>query len=187
MNRSFYEKIAKLLLKGYKKKIIHLHEPTFEITDFHYLKKCLKQGIVSSTGNAIIRNNFESEILKYTKSKFALATINGVSALHICLKTLKVGKNHEVLVPSKSKYPSALSNLYLRKLPLTGWKLGSESTLFNIAYFNFLPFRGRYNKYPTTQSDMNFIIPNSINKFVKLSRKIRITKQYFFSEYYRYF
>ena len=112
MNRSFYEKIAKLLLKVYKKKIIHLHEPTFEITDFYYLNKCLKQGIVSSTGNAIIRNNFESEILKYTKSKFALATINGVSALHTCLKTLKVGKNHEVLVPSITFVASVHSILY---------------------------------------------------------------------------
>ena len=112
MNRSFYEKIAKQLLTGYKKKITHLHEPTFEITDFHYLKKCLKQGIVSSTGNAIIRNKFESEILKYTKSKFALATINGVSALHTCLKTLKVGKNHEVLVPSITFVASVHSILY---------------------------------------------------------------------------
>ena len=88
MKKSSYDKIAKLLLKGYKKKITQLHEPTFEKTDFHYLEKCLKQGIVSSTGNAIIRNKFEREILKYTKSQFALATINGVSALHTCLKIL---------------------------------------------------------------------------------------------------
>ena len=117
MNKSFYENIAKLLLKGYKKKINHLHEPTFEKNDFHSLKKCLKEGIVSSTGNALIRNKFENKILKYTKSKFSLATVNGVSALHACLKTLKVGINHEVLVPSITFVASVHSILYARATP----------------------------------------------------------------------
>lgn len=117
MNKSYYENIAKMLLKGYKKKITPLHEPTFEKADFHFLEKCLKQGIVSSTGNGLLRSKFESEILKYTKSKFALGTINGVSALHACLKTLKVGKNHEVLVPSITFVASVHAILYSGATP----------------------------------------------------------------------
>ena len=117
MKRPYYDNIAKLILKGFKKKVTQLHEPTFENNDFYYLKKCLKQGIVSSTGNAIIRNRFEDEISNYTKSKFALATINGVSALHACLKSLNVGKNHEVLVPSITFVASVHSILYAGAIP----------------------------------------------------------------------
>ena len=117
MKRPYYDNIAKLILKGFKKKVTQLHEPTFENNDFYYLKKCLKQGIVSSTGNAIIRNKFEDEISNYTKSKFALATINGVSALHACLKSLNVRKNHEVLVPSITFVASVHSILYAGAIP----------------------------------------------------------------------
>lgn len=117
MKKSFYENISKILYKGYQKKVTQLHEPIFENSDFHYLEKCLKQGIVSSTGNAIFRNKFESEISKFTKSKFALATTNGVSALHACLMCLGVGKNHEVLVPSLTFVASVHSILYTGAVP----------------------------------------------------------------------
>lgn len=117
MMNSYCIKIAKLILKGFRKKVTELHEPTFENTELYYLKKCLKQGKVSSIGTSEIRNKFEKDIAQYTKSKFAIATINGVSALHACLKLLKIEKNQEVLVPSITFVASVHSILYAGAIP----------------------------------------------------------------------
>ena len=47
----------------------------------------------------------------------------------------------------------------------------AKSNLDDICYFNFLPYRGRGNKYPTTKRDMLDIIPNCITKFVEPTLK----------------
>ena len=43
----------------------------------------------------------------------------------------------------------------------------SETSLDDICYFNFLPYRGKDNAYPQTKSAMSKIIPNCIDKFVQ--------------------
>ena len=43
----------------------------------------------------------------------------------------------------------------------------SQTTLDDICYFNFLPYRGKSNKYPATKKDMLDIIPKCREKFVE--------------------
>ena len=117
MSNIKHQKIAKLILQSLKKKTTELHEPTFDKTDYKYLNKCLDDRIVSTTGNAEIRNKFEKIISEYTKSKFSIATINGVSALHACIKAANIGKNHEVLIPSITFVASAHAVLYAGATP----------------------------------------------------------------------
>ena len=117
MKNSNLQKIAKHILQNFKKKITELHEPTFDKIDYKYLNKCLNDGIVSTTGNGEIRNKFEKIISKYTKSKFSIATINGVSALHACIKAANIQQNHEVLIPSITFVASAHAVLYAGAIP----------------------------------------------------------------------
>ena len=80
--------------------MIPLSEPNFIGNELKYLKKCIQSGMISSVGNYV--NLFEKKIIKLTGSKYAVACINGTSALQICLKLCGVKKNHEVIVPTIS-------------------------------------------------------------------------------------
>ena len=79
-------------------KFIPLSEPNLIAKEWDYVKKCLDDNWVSSSGKYLDR--FESQICKYTKSKYAVACVNGTSALHISLLLAGVKSDHEVLVPS---------------------------------------------------------------------------------------
>ena len=78
--------------------MISLHEPSFVGNERKYIKNCLDQGWVSSAGKHV--NIFEKKIAKYTGAKYAIACINGTSALQISLKLVGVKKSDEVIVSS---------------------------------------------------------------------------------------
>ena len=78
--------------------MISLHEPLFKGNERKYIKNCLDEGWVSSAGKYV--NTFEKKISQYTGAKYAVACINGTSALQISLKLVGVRKNDEVIVPS---------------------------------------------------------------------------------------
>ena len=79
-------------------KKISLHEPKFNGNELKYLKDCIKSTWVSTSGKYI--NKFEKKILKYTKSKYAIACNSGTSSLHISLLVAGVKTNDEVIVPT---------------------------------------------------------------------------------------
>jgi perosamine synthetase len=74
---------------------IPLHEPLFNGNEKKYLNECIDSTFVSSVGKFV--NQAESKIAKYTGSKFAIATSNGTSALHISLLISNVNKGDEVI------------------------------------------------------------------------------------------
>ena len=74
---------------------IPLHEPRFLGNEKKYLNECVDSTFVSSVGKFVDR--FEEEIAKYTGAKYAVATINGTSALHISLLISGVESGHEVI------------------------------------------------------------------------------------------
>ena len=77
------------------KKIIPLHEPKFIGNEKKYLNQCIDTNYVSSIGKFVIK--FEKKIAKYTGAKYAIATTNGTSALHISLILAGVEQNDEVI------------------------------------------------------------------------------------------
>ena len=80
----------------YKKiEFIPLHEPKFIGNEKKYLNDCIDSTFVSSVGKFVDR--FEDTIAKYTGAKFAIATSNGTSALHISLILANVSKDCEVI------------------------------------------------------------------------------------------
>ncbi len=79
-------------------KYLSLHEPRFDEIEYINLKRCIDTSYVSSVGEYV--NVFEKNISNFTGAKFAIAVVNGTSALHLALKLVGVDRNHEVICPS---------------------------------------------------------------------------------------
>ena len=79
---------------------IPLHEPKFIGNEKQYLTKCIDSTFVSSVGQFV--EEFEQEIAIYTGAKYAVATTNGTSALHIALLLANVENNNEVITQALS-------------------------------------------------------------------------------------
>ena len=74
---------------------IPLHEPRFVGNEKKYLNECIDSTFVSSVGKYVDR--FELEVAKYTGVKYAVATSNGTSALHVSLIISGVEPGDEVI------------------------------------------------------------------------------------------
>ena len=91
-----YEDIVAFIQKIYKTTdFIPLHEPKFIGNEKKYLNECIDSTFVSSVGKFV--DEFESKITNYIGAKYAVATSNGTSALHISLLLANVGQNDEVI------------------------------------------------------------------------------------------
>lgn len=77
------------------KKFIPLHEPKFLGNEKRYLNECIDSTFVSSVGKYV--DKFEQIFAEYTGSKYAVATVNGTSALHISLLLAGVEREDEVI------------------------------------------------------------------------------------------
>jgi perosamine synthetase len=77
------------------KEFIPLHEPRFVGNEKKYLNECIDSTFVSSVGKFV--DEFESIIAEYTGAKYAVATVNGTSALHISLILADVQRDDEVI------------------------------------------------------------------------------------------
>jgi perosamine synthetase len=91
-----YKNVVTFIQKIYKTTgLIPLHEPKFIGNEKKYLNDCIDSTFVSSVGKFV--NEFEKKIADYTGAKYAIATSNGTSALHISLLLASVGRNDEVI------------------------------------------------------------------------------------------
>ncbi len=74
---------------------IPLHEPRFIGNEKKYLNECIDSTFVSSVGKFV--DEFEKKIAEFTGAKYAVATTNGTSALHISLLLAGVERDDEVI------------------------------------------------------------------------------------------
>jgi perosamine synthetase len=100
VNRSFQiEKFNKQFVQFAKgifgEEFIPLHRPIFEGNERNYLVECIDSNFVSSVGEKVA--NFEGKIIKFTGSKYALATVNGTAALHVAIVLAGVVPGDEVI------------------------------------------------------------------------------------------
>lgn len=80
------------------KSTIPLSEPEISGNEWKYIKDCLDTGWVSSVGSYV--NRFEEMVASYIGAKYAVAAVNGTSALHISLIVAGVRPDDEVIVPA---------------------------------------------------------------------------------------
>jgi len=90
------QEIIKFIKRLYNNRdFVALHEPVFIGNEKKYLNDCIDSTFVSSVGKYVDR--FEKEFAKYVGSKYAVATVNGTSALHISLLLADVKAGDEVI------------------------------------------------------------------------------------------
>jgi len=77
------------------REIVSLHEPYFGGNEKKYVLDCIESTFVSSVGEYVDR--FEEMIRDFTGAKYAVATVNGTSALHIALKLAGVQEGDLVI------------------------------------------------------------------------------------------
>ncbi len=93
----------------------NLHEPFFNGNEVKYVSDCVNSGWVSSVGEYVER--FEQQISEFTNIPYAVAVVNGTSALQIALILAEVIEKDEVLVPALSFVATANAVSYLRATP----------------------------------------------------------------------
>jgi aminotransferase in exopolysaccharide biosynthesis len=94
---------------------VALHEPSLNGKEKLFLSDCVDSTFVSSIGPYVER--FESDLVQFTGSPHAVATVNGTSALHIALLLAGVKPGDEVLVPALSFVASANAVRYCGAVP----------------------------------------------------------------------
>ena len=77
---------------------IPLSAPSLNGNELEYLKECIDTEWVSSAGKYV--ELFEKNITEYTGSKYAVACVNGTSALQLSLILAGVTQGDEVIVPT---------------------------------------------------------------------------------------
>jgi perosamine synthetase len=77
---------------------IPLSVPSLKGNEWKYVKECIDTEWVSSAGKYV--ELFEEKIAEYTGSQFAIACVNGTSALQVSLRLAGVEQGDEVIVPA---------------------------------------------------------------------------------------
>ena len=92
-------------------KFIPLHAPLFAGREKEYLAETIDSTFVSSVGPFV--NQFEKIMTEITGAKYAVATVNGTSALHIALVLANVKPGDEVLTQPLTFVATANAISYL--------------------------------------------------------------------------
>tara|TARA_X000000368_G_C23007640_1_gene701976 strand:+ start:279 stop:1421 length:1143 start_codon:yes stop_codon:yes gene_type:complete len=112
-----FEEIISFIRKTYQtKEFIHLHEPRFIGNEKKYLNECIDSTYVSSVGSYV--NEFEEIVADLSGVKYAVATSNGTSALHVGLKILGVDESSEVITQSLTFIATANAISYCNASPI---------------------------------------------------------------------
>ena len=96
--------------------MIPLSVPNLAGNEWEYIKDCLDTSWVSSVGSYV--NRFEQALADFTGAKYAVATSNGTSALHIGLKLAGVTQNDLVIVPNITFVATANAVHYTGATPM---------------------------------------------------------------------
>ena len=179
LNQKIYLSIKEVVKNGPK----DLHIPKLGNREILYLKKCVKSNMVSSIGS--FTYDFENRIGKVTGSKYAIAIMNGTSALHLCLHLLGVDENDEVLMPALNFIASANAVSALKAEPhfvdSQVENLGINVEKLNIYLKKILVKKNsiNYNKYTKKRIRVLMIThifghPSNLDEIVKLAKKFNL-------------
>ena len=112
-----YEKTVTFIQKTFNTtEFIPLHEPRFIGNEKKYINEAIDSTFVSSVGKYVTQ--FEEMVAKFSGSKYAVATSNGTSALHIGLKLVGVNENCEVITHPLTFIATANAISYCNAKPI---------------------------------------------------------------------
>ena len=139
---------------------IPLSVPSLKGNEWEYVKECLDTEWVSSAGKYV--NLFEKNIAEYTGVKFAVACVNGTSALQVSLRLAGVQPGDEVIVPSLTFIAPVNAITYIGASPVfmdsdKNYNIDSDKTIEFIKYETVFEDGFTYNK--TTKKKISAIVP----------------------------
>jgi len=112
-----YSEIVNFIRETFQtKEFLPLHEPKFLGNEKKYLNDCIDSTFVSSVGKYVDR--FEEEFTQKVGSKFAIATVNGTSALHISLLLADVKRDDEVITQALTFVATCNAISYIGAKPI---------------------------------------------------------------------
>ena len=106
-NIFFPPKIKKMKID----KLIPISKPSIKQKEIEYVTDAIKSGWVSSLGKYI--DIFEERFAQYCNTKYAVATSNGTTALHLTLVSLGVTVDDEVIIPDLTFVATASAVKYI--------------------------------------------------------------------------
>ena len=152
------------------KRVIPLTEPELSDKEVKYLQKSIKDGWVSSAGPLV--EKFEKKLLSFCNRKYAIATVNGTSALFIGIKSLNLPKGSLVVIPDWTFAATANAIIHAGLKPIF-LDIKKQDWCINEDYVEKC-----LKKYKSKVSAILFVnalgnIPN-INKLKKLSKRFSL-------------
>jgi perosamine synthetase len=123
---------------------IPLHEPRFIGNEKQYVNDAIDSTFVSYVGEYV--NRFERMMCELTGANFAVATVNGTSALHVALRLVGVCSDTEVIVPPLTFVATANAIHYCGAEPVFLDVEKSTLGLSPKAVSDFLELRGKMSK-----------------------------------------
>jgi perosamine synthetase len=140
--------------------MITLSTPNIGGNEWEYIKECLDTEWVSSAGKYV--DLFEEKICEYTGAKYAIACVNGTSALQVSLLLAGVEPDDEVIIPTLTFIAPVNAIAYNNAKPLfmdvdEYYNLDSEKTI------NFIRTKTKFKNGKTynleTEKCISAIVP----------------------------
>ncbi len=112
-----YKNIVEFIQNLYQTKdFLPLHEPRFFGNEKKYVNEAIDSTFVSSVGKYVTQ--FEEMMADFVGAKYAIATTNGTSALHIGLKLVGVDESCEVITQPLTFVATANAIAYCNARPI---------------------------------------------------------------------
>ncbi|MFN3848516.1 MAG: LegC family aminotransferase [Spirosomataceae bacterium] len=161
--------------------MIPLSVPNLAGNEWQYIKDCLDTNWVSSVGSYV--NKFEQITAEFVGSKYAVATSNGTSAIHIALKLAGVQQGDLVIAPNITfvatinaiKYTGA--NPVLVDIDPNTWQMDLD--LLEDFLQNQTSNQGDYCLHKATNQKIKAIVPvHVLGNMCDMDKLMRIAQQY---------
>jgi perosamine synthetase len=113
-----------------------VYKPFLQGNEKKYVDECLDSTWISSKGKFV--SQFEDAFAKYIGIKYATATCNGTTALHLALVALGISHGDEIIVPSLTYIATVNAVSYTGATPvfadsnITTWQINPEDILKKI-------------------------------------------------------
>lgn len=91
--------------------MIPLSVPHLAGNEWKYVKDCLDTGWISSVGSYV--NRFEEQMAQFTGAKYAVACMNGTTALQVCQRLIGVEAGDYVIIPNITFIATANAVAYM--------------------------------------------------------------------------
>jgi perosamine synthetase len=163
--------------------MIPLSVPNINGNEWNYIKECLDTEWVSSAGKYV--DLFEQKIAEHSRSKYAVACVNGTAAIQVSLRLAGVFPGDEVIVPTLTFIATVNAVSYNNATPIfmdvdNYYNIDTEKTVKFIKTKTVFKAGATYNK--TTNKKISAIIPVhmwgnacEIDKLIDLCEERNIT------------